>query len=182
MNFNLELNKEIKIVYNGGSQPGTIRNIIITSIENDDIKAICLITSKNKQFKLDKFEIYDQEKHKNHKDYEPGKKGEQSFTFEDLLTNNYQKIKELGYLINQENKKFAFHTTFKNGKIKVKPEILLEYSEYVYEELFNPLTGDSFENKRENTRPWSLRIKNKPTKTFKHIDKALLSLDEYFKI
>lgn len=47
----------LKVVYHGGSQPGTIREIVPVSISGDTVWAICLESNRRKQFILSKIEF-----------------------------------------------------------------------------------------------------------------------------
>ena len=51
--------RTLKIIYHGGTQPGTIREIIPKKFDYDKLVAICLITHKSKSFFFHKTEILD---------------------------------------------------------------------------------------------------------------------------
>lgn len=49
----------VDIVYFGGNQPGTRREIVVTSVAGDNVKARCLATGLPKTFKLSLLEVWD---------------------------------------------------------------------------------------------------------------------------
>ncbi|MFN3625829.1 MAG: hypothetical protein ACK4TP_17435 [Hyphomicrobium sp.] len=49
----------VDIVYAGGTQPGTRREITVRAVEGEMLKACCLATGMPKTFRIDRLELWD---------------------------------------------------------------------------------------------------------------------------
>lgn len=49
----------LDIVYAGGTQPGTRREITVRAIDGEMLKACCLATGMSKTFRIDRLEVWD---------------------------------------------------------------------------------------------------------------------------
>lgn len=163
----------LKFVYNGGSQPGTVREAIITSLNNENIKARYIDSRLSKEFKMDKIEIYNDILHKNLKIYIAGQKENKYINYQDIVDIHSDLFKEKELILNIEKDSFALFQYYKNGNLKKSPVIALEYHEFIYNEYYD-IEDNSFKSdKYKSEKPWCLKIKGKTTRNYKHFEKAV---------
>lgn len=118
----------LKIIYNGGSQPGTIRAIFPLNIIDNKVVAKCLASNEKKEFVLDKIEICeDQNIIPN---YDPKFKALPKYNcLEDIYNRHCQELEKAGWLVKlYENAlKLYQEKIFKNGNKKLIEKISLLY-------------------------------------------------------
>lgn len=172
LNEYFENGEFIKIVYNGGSQKGTIRELLIVNIEGDKIRARTSSSRATKSYLISKIELYDEKKHKNNIAYSTIKPITYS-TIEDILKNHNDLFKKNNLTPVSKENSLKLFDKYKNGNLKKKPIAIIEYSEY---RSIMILTEDGYEEEglKESSNPWDVRF-GKKQKSFKHFEKAVIS-------
>lgn len=163
LNDAIENNKMITIIYNGGSQPGTKRDIVPSKITGEYVHATCLSTHTSKTFKVSKIEIYSK------KDVEdvvgwdikntiiehaPWK------TIDELYNDSLMELNSMGWHIEYEaGNYFSIHKVRKSG-IPLKSYVaILSFQEKAADFIYDFETEDfKAENLRDKKFPWSIRI------------------------
>lgn len=171
----------LKIVYNGGSQPGSVREIVVTALKEDSIRAAAIGSTLSKEFKINKIEIYDETLHKSAELYTSGKKKIKYSNYQDVI-DLHSKIfneKELTAQVEEDN--FGLFGSYKNGKLKKRPEIAIEYHEFIYDDYYDPETDKFRSGKHKAQKPWCVKAKGKTTRNYKHFEKAIETFIDYAK-
>ncbi len=178
-----ETGQVIGIIYHGGSQPGSFREISPIKLYDNKVSAHCYASDLVKSFNLDKIEL------RGDMPTQEEKTGEWDFKYvdadrfgnPDTILSTYQEyLTSLGWhVLSHFDQEFGqtninLHTFFKNGKLRKTPVITISHS---------PLTSDCFvqygsseilTEYRESSRPWSLGGKvSINTRTFAKADKAV---------
>jgi len=165
----IELGEVLKVIYQGGSQPGTLRDIVPISIENGKVRARCINSNAVKLFMIEKIIIADSDKQIEATEWRLGVhvKPHRSYnSISELLEQKQDILVRLGWHIQSNENSLSIHRRFKNGKPRKGPDVKLEYNEYAYD-LVVGMDGEMHEeNMRKSKRPWSVRCKSKPTRTF----------------
>lgn len=168
----IENGESLKIVYNGGSQVGAIRNIYITKIVNDSIMTTSDTSTRPKQLKINKIEIYDKIKHKDAPVYKEGGQTVRYKSFDDVVSLNKKLFEEMELTLKLDNDELGLYKSFKNGKLRATPFACIEYHEFTYEEYYNPEIDEFQEEKNKSQKPWYINVKNSH-RNFKYFDKAV---------
>jgi len=160
----------IEIVYLGGSKPGAVRKIGPIGIAKGKVRARCYETGAVKQFLLDKIRLPD-----SNSDLEPNWN---SAIFEkpniesidDLLGEAQDKLEGMGWHISHSPQHISLHRFFKNGNPMKGWDVLMDYEEMTYDEVYDFETDEMRkENFRKRVRPWSVRAKGKDTRSYKEL-------------
>jgi predicted DNA-binding transcriptional regulator YafY len=173
----------LDIKYNGGSQPGALREIAPISVLNDKVSARCLTSSSTKTFYINKIEIC---KTFDGKDVVWKKDYVKILVFkyknlDDFFNIEFNELLKLGWHIEYSKEKIlSFHKIYKNGKIMKRKEVSLEYEKFAYDFFVNPETAEiTCENERVRERPWIVRAVKHKTKTYGNFDKAVENFLNY---
>jgi len=163
----------IKVIYHGGSQPGSIREIIPISISNGKVRAMCYTSNAEKTFFISKIELYNSGEGSNETMWNPDLVSTPKFAglheFHELRTSE---LNNLGWHINNEDNSLSLHRRFKNGKPLRGSDVSLDYEEYTYDSVVYGEDDIRQENLRKRQRPWVVRAKHMETKTYGKLDKA----------
>ncbi len=163
----IEDGEVLSIKYNGGSQPGSVRQIAPIQVNGDKLRARCFTTGKAKLFKVDKVELMD---HQDAGSYVPPERLVQYETLEDFIAQELEKLHEAGWSSEHEPNSLSIFRHFKNGKRLKTPSLSIEYTEVDYHLVYG-VDGEFKKEYFHRERPWSVSS-NKGTKTYKHFDKA----------
>jgi len=169
--------KTLKVRYHGGSQPGTIREIVPISIFKNKIRAKCLSSNAVKTFLIDKIEIFDTSNPSTTWNKEAITKIEYT-SLKEVYEQNLSKLEKLGWHIELEESAIFLCRKFKSGKPLKGSDISLNFEEYTYDLIFYDEDDIREENHRKRQRPWIVRTKNLETRTFGKLDKAVHLLIE----
>jgi hypothetical protein len=176
LKIHLENQEPITIIYNGGSQPGSTRELIIKSIKTDSIRAITLGNTLQKEYKIAKIELLNSSSEKIAPIYTEGKQSKVYTNYEDVLKINKELFEEKELVVVLEENSFGLFEKFKNGALKRKPKISIEFNEFVYDDYYDS-DKDKFRNgKHKSEKPWCVRCKGENTRNYKHFDKAIETL------
>lgn len=179
----IESGEVLKVIYHGGSQPGSLREIAPISIKSGKVSARCYTSNTVKSFALDKIVIVEGETQLSAAQWQPGLvKPEQYASIAEILENQKDLLLQLGWHIESDQNHLSLHRRFKTGKPLKGSDVSLDYEEYAYD-LVAGLDGEVHEeNYRKRQRPWTVRGKNQDTKTYSHLDKAAEVFLEWAKL
>lgn len=179
----IESGEVLKIVYHGGSQPGSLREIAPVSIKNGKVSARCFTSNSVKSFALEKIVVVEGESRSSAAEWQPGLvKPEQYVSISELLENQKDHLVLLGWHIANDKDHLSLHRKLKTGKPLKGSDIALYFEEYTYD-LVAGADGELHEeNMRKRLRPWTVRGKNQDTKTYSHLDKAAEVFIEWAKL
>lgn len=177
----IENRSSIKIKYNGGSKPGSSREIVPNKMDNDKLIARCLTTKSNKSFFINKIEIPEENTPVNYDDYIVSENT--IIDINKLYKISIDTLEGLGWKINYiENESIGLYKYYKNGNVMKHPTILIEYSEYIRSEIWiDVITMEAVEPKK-SSKPWLVYVKNKNTRSFSNFNNAAIYFLEQSKI
>ncbi len=169
----IESGEVLKVIYRGGSQPGTLREIAPISIKNNKVSARCYTSNANKSFALEKIVIVEGEVRPPAAGWQPELvRHEQYRSISQLLENQQSLLVQLGWHIEHDNNHLSLHRKFKTGKPLKSSDVALHYEEYTYDVVADKDGELRKENMRKRERPWTVRGKNRNTKTFSRLEGA----------
>lgn len=156
INAAVEANRPLRVIYRGGSQPGSERTITPISIDGDRIRARCHVTGVAKVFKLDKLEVVE------------GSGAAPAFasqpqppefsTLKEFADWYRDTLEGLGWVVQFEpgndDACLALHEHFKNGKLRKTPTATLMYTRYADDGYFEGADWGIPHQPRERTRPF----------------------------
>lgn len=165
----------LTVIYNGGSQPGSIREIAPISISDGKVSARCLTSQSTKTFYIEKIFFSENIPIQNTSNYDKNFLAQPKY--KDLNTfykSEFDAFSNLGWRVENTEDSLSLHKTFKNGRLINKSEVSLKYEEFTCDLLVDPETGIiTEENIRKRERPWTLRATKMTTKTYTKLDKAI---------
>ena len=149
----------VKIKYFGGSQPGTVREIMPRKIDNDKdiIYAYCLVSDRVLSFSLPKIEIASESDAVNYTfvekyiDFQNVPTWVQ--TLKELQDNYKGDLEKLGWFVKIGEKSIELSA---NGKERIIPDICIY-----------------FENEEDRERPWIVKCRGRKTTSFEHEESAV---------
>lgn len=149
----------VRIIYHGGSQPGTVRSISIIAINELDVRARDLAVGVAKTFKLAKIELA--EASTSTPEYDPTKPpaAELTGSIEIALAGEVEHLQSIGWHVEVDEDAISLHRFFKNGKPRKTPDIELIYNEYTFD-AFVEAGGNFKEEMRKSCRPYRLSARS----------------------
>lgn len=164
----IEAGEVLNIIYRGGSQPGTLREIAPISIKGDKLRARCYSSHAVKTFAIEKIIIVEGDEQPDVVEWQPSAKPLKRYSsIAELLEKERKFLARLGWHIESNNECLSLHRRFKNGRPRKGSDVSLDYEEYTYDMLYGD--DDEFhQEKRKKVKPWTLRGKNKDTRTYGH--------------
>ncbi len=169
----IESGEVLKVVYNGGSQPGAMREMAPISIKNGKVRARCFTSNAVKSFVIEKITVLQEENDLTPVEWNP--EAQQIIRYDsipDLLKKEKDVLTDLGWHVESDDSRLSLHRRFKNGNPMKGSDASLDYEEFTYD-LVVGLDGELHEeNRRKRQRPWSVRGKNKDTRSYGSLDKA----------
>jgi hypothetical protein len=165
--------EKINITYRGGSQPGTLRLITPTGIDGGKVRAYCHTSNAVKLFAIDKILIVDGKEQPDLVSWQPGLSPPLRYTsIQALLEEHRNDFLQQGWYIETSTSHLSLHRTIKNGKPMKGSEVSLDFEEHTYDLVVNEEGETHEENFRQKERPWTVRAKNKDTRTYGSLDAA----------
>lgn len=166
----------VRIIYHGGSQPGTIREVSPVNVTPHEMNARDITTGVVKTFILSKVELPESDIGFRH--YDPTAaalpKVEIHQSIKEALSSKVVEIEALGWQVSLNDDTISVHRHFKNGKPRKTPDISLIYNEFEIDSIYNVDTNDFTEEKRKSTRPYRLESPSfVAARTFGHLSKAV---------
>lgn len=149
----------IKIIYHGGSQPGTAREISPIKINGKKVQARCYTSNAVKYFMIEKIELIDIDDHTT-PSWQPGKKAEPEYLqISDVMESWKEQLLVWGWIIKNDQDYISLHRQFKNGKIRRGSDLDLVYEKYTYGYSDIDRDGNLIDIKKKRFRPWIIRGK-----------------------
>jgi hypothetical protein len=169
----------IRIIYYGGSQPGSVREISPIIVSESEVRALDLATGIMKLFKLSKIEFADGSTSNPAFDPAAPPARDLSGTIRQVLSRNVADLELMGWQVRISDDSISVHRFFKNGKPRKAPDIDLSYAEFTVD-MFIELDGTMKEERRKSSRPYCLRSPNfASARTFVNMSNAVSAfLDE----
>ena len=172
----------VRIIYNGGSQPGTLRDIAPTSINNGKVLAQCYSSNAVKSFIVEKIKVVDGKENPKTTEWSPDAKPTRQYeSLSEVLEKERNCLSGLGWHIENDRSRLSLHRRFKNGNPMKGSDVSLDYEEFTYDSVLGPDGELHEENRRKRQRPWSVRGKNKHTNSYGSLDKAAVLFIEWAK-
>jgi len=170
----------VKIIYHGGSQPGTLRDIAPISIKNGKVRARCLLSNTTKMFVVDKIEIAESEIHPEATEWQLGAEPSQQYDDISCLLNKKRDfLIGLGWHIEASPDSLSLHRCRKNGSPLKGSDVSLNYEEYTYDLMADEDGNLHKENWRKRQRPWTVRGKKQNSKALSGLDNAAATFLEW---
>jgi hypothetical protein len=173
----IEAGEVLKIIYQGGSQPGTLRAIAPINIEGKKVRARCFNSNSFKLFAIDKIIIIEGEVQTKAIKWQLNVK--QIPHYESIIALIEEKrafLSGFGWHIESNSNCLSLHRQSKNGKPLKGSDVSIDYEENTDDCGFILVVGLDSESHEENMikrqRPWIVRGTNMVTKTFGSLDKA----------
>lgn len=169
----IEAGEVLKVVYNGGSQPGAMREMAPISIKNGKVRARCFTSNAVKSFVIEKITILQEGNNISAVEWNPDAEQVQRYeSINDLSEKEMDALLALGWHVEFDDNRLSLHRRFKNGKPMKGADVSIDYEEFTYD-LVVGLDGELHEeNRRKRQRPWSVRGKNQDTRSYGSLDKA----------
>jgi hypothetical protein len=144
----------IRIVYHGGSQPGTVREVSPIVVATEEMRARDMTSGIVKTFLLSKVEIAGAEDSVPEYDPNAPKMPPETFTIRECITPYVEEIEKLGWFLSLTDTSASVHRFFKNGKPRKGAEVALLYEPFVTDFTYDIESNDFIEENRESTRPY----------------------------
>lgn len=181
----IETGEILGIVYFGGSQPGTYREIYPIKLEGKHFKAKCFTSDAVKIFTISRVEILSNDASRptewslQHVDTD-------RFEHFDTIYSTYgDYFVSLGWHVEVSSSNeltitgISLHRYFKNGKVRKAHDISMEYCEQRIKYCITENNDEIIEEYFKSTKPWTLRSKYlSNTRTYKKADSAVRALVE----
>ncbi len=121
----------LNIIYHGGSEPGTARQVLPKRLDGDILRALCLTANRVKGFHLSKVELAetDQQTYTGTKPREEEPPEPESL--EAGMAPYLAELESLGWIIAWRTNQIGLFECFKNGKRKAMPTLYLLFDETV---------------------------------------------------
>lgn len=168
----------VPIVYHGGSQPGSIREISPISVSSSSVQARDLATGIPKTFRLAKIELAASGLEAATYEAPSLPVVEEGATVREAFQNRTIALGALGWHVELSSESVSLHRYFKNGKPRKTPDISLSYQPtQEYEEWTE--VGEYEIRARASTRPWRLESRMNPrARSFAKLSGAVVAFME----
>lgn len=117
----------VRIVYNAGSRPGTVREIIPILIDDTHVVAQCLASGVRKTFRLDRLEVLGPEARAG--DYQPDP-SEAERPIPEVFLRSVAELEDMGWHVRIDDDSVSLHGFLKNGKPRAAPVVRLWRAEF----------------------------------------------------
>lgn len=161
----MENGTRLEILYMGGSQPGSLREISVLQINKDSIRARCYSSNAVKTFIVDKIKLNNEKT----SETQALSWGSIKSDYEDIffLSELYEKTKEklltIGWHVElvseSEYSHITLHKIRKNGVPLKKYSVGIFYQKYASDMVMNSDYEIVEDNIRERIRPWGVQTK-----------------------
>jgi hypothetical protein len=165
--------ESLDIIYHGGSQPGTVRKIAPISIKDGKVRAFCYASNAMKLFAVENISIVDGGEQVDIVAWQPRLQPSQHYTsIEELVEKRKQDLFNRGWHVESSVNHVSLHRIYKNGKPMKGSDVSLDFAEYTHDLIMDEEGIIHEENIRKKQRPWTVRAKNKDTRTYGSLDAA----------
>lgn len=170
----------LTIIYQGGSQPGSKREIKPIKIIESKLRARCMSSEAVKSFLISKISIIDKNEELDTPDWKNKDKQIDHYeSIESLLEKKQDYFVALGWHVEQNPNMLSLHSRFKNGKVKKGADVLLSFEEFDYAVFVDDDGEVHSEDPVKRQRPWVISAKSKDTRTYGSFDNAVHTFLEW---
>lgn len=170
----------VTIAYNGGSRPGQARQVVPTSVSNQDLVAVEPGSRINKHYKLDRIawvELSSGQRALNAEAEPPVVSDVPTLETLTAYAQHFSpELRAAGWHIYESETSFAVATHFKNGKPRKTPSVSIQYFDPSTETVFDLESGDVKTVTKDLTgheKPWRIDSwRFKKGKSFGHLQRA----------
>jgi predicted DNA-binding transcriptional regulator YafY len=176
----------VRIVYHGGSQPGTVREISPVSVTDVEMAARDMTTGAIKTFRLARIEL--PASGSSVRAYDPTltPPAEDIRPLGGVLQGSVRDLEALKWHVQLSEDSVSLHRFFKNGKPRKIPDVELHYSEFIVETVIDFAEDEASEEisereeRRRSQHPYHLSsLRFASTRTFVKMSTAIAAfLDE----
>lgn len=158
----------LRIVYHGGSQPGSVREVRPISVTDDELFAHDLASGESKTFKLAKIEIPDPAANPPAYEPIPVPPPEEVRPIGAVFAERVGELAALGWHVEVAEDSISLHGFFKNGKPRKSSDVSLDYEEFTYD-----YTDENGDHSRKSMRPYHVRSERLVTRSFGSLSPAV---------
>lgn len=163
----------LQIIYHGGSQPGTVREIKPLRVTPREVRAFDLSTGIAKLFLVDRIELACSGAGVAHYTAPAPEVVIEGHTVHGALASRLDELESQGWHVELTVDAMSVHRFFKNGNPRKKPDAELRYREYVQIQKYNPFTGATIESQRKSSKPYRVTSRNLGcARAFSNLSKA----------
>ena len=168
LNIAIKNKTTFKMQYNGGSHPGTIREILPVGFSKNKVRDRCLATDEYKVFNLDKMELINNEIPQTEwLDIDIEERKNTIFhTVQDFIDHKKTELEELGFIVLNNDKNIHLHR-LENGKTSKNSYCGIDFIEY--QQGYLP---DESMIRPKNEKPWEVHCMLKPKHSYREFEKA----------
>ncbi len=165
----------VEIVYHGGSQPGTKREIAPINMKDGKLRAYCYSSGMVKSFFIEKIDIVRDTNTDKTKEWRlEAIKGNTYESLADILKKHQDELSDFGWYVDFNEDFISLYRYFKNGKLRKGSDLSIHYDKFIYDYTFVDDDGNMTDVIKKRQRPWSVRGKGGDCiGTFKHLDNAV---------
>lgn len=175
----IDTSDEIRIIYHGGSQPGSVRNIIPIALTDDKLRARCMASGKTKTFVINRIELPDDSLSSSVPRWQAGQKFHSFNTIANLFDTMRDTLEGMGWFIEHDEAHIALHRYFKNGKARKAINVLISFEEFKFDHALGIDNEWHEANKQKRPRPWSVFAAPNHHSSFKEFEAAALRFMEW---
>lgn len=161
--------KTLTIVYHGGSQPGTARDIQPLRLADDVVFARDLTTDEERAFRVDKIELPAAgdaiHRYSRTPEIQPEARTQ---TIGETFAPLVEELRALGWGVEVGMNAVGVFSFFKNGKPRKTATVWLQFDEWIYD-----YTEDGRDVMRRSSRPYCVRsARFQPARSFARLEPA----------
>ncbi|HYN06567.1 MAG TPA: hypothetical protein VES67_04175 [Vicinamibacterales bacterium] len=119
----------IRVVYQCGSQPGTIREIVPLAVSDEEVVAHDVAAGIDKTFKLAYLQLAGAEG--SARAYDPTGHVDDSRTLPVAIVSHLERLHALGWHVDVTDTCVSLHSRFKNGKLRKGADVAIMFNEFV---------------------------------------------------
>jgi hypothetical protein len=147
----------LRVIYDGGSDPGSVREISPIKISGDKVKAQCLNSGTVKTFLISKLRI--PEDSPLERVWSPPPPPPDHSSLDEFFEHYETTFQKLGWVVKREQDCVSLHRSFKNGKVMKGSDVSLDFVEMDFD-FEAGLDGEIHKvNQRVRVKPWVVRGK-----------------------
>ncbi|CAI8841164.1 hypothetical protein [Methylococcus capsulatus] len=125
LNDAIKTGEILSVIYHGGSQPGSVRQLSPIKVTSREVRGIDISSNEVKTFLVAKMELANSTS--SPKQYDPSTKSGslEPATIREAYQGQVEKLKELGWYVGLEKDAISLHRYFKNGKIRKGADVVI---------------------------------------------------------
>lgn len=168
----IESAEVIRIIYHGGSQPGTVRSISPINITNGKLRARCYNSNAAKIFVINNIAIVNDNEPVAAIDWRPGASIQRYSSIAEVLTAESAALIELGWHVENDTNSIRLHRINKAGNPLKYSDIAMDFTEFNNDMQWGDDGVFHDVKTRPRKRPWCVGGRKTTTKNYSTLDKA----------